>query len=162
MDRKYEVIIAIVNRGYSDFVIDAARDAGATGGTILHGRGTNDINKEKFLGINLQPEKDVILILVEVDRKTAIMRSICERVYLEKEGRGLCFSLPVNDVMGMSYLTAFTRDDLVPQDKLDEGVINTVDEKKQILFKKRSLAKRREAKAKEKEAAAQGSKASKK
>lgn len=130
MDRKYELIVAIVTRGYSDFVIDAARDAGATGGTILHGRGTNDLKKEKFLGINLQPERDMVLILVDIDRKLPIMQTICERMELEKQGRGLCFSLPVNDVMGMSYLTAFTRQEVVSQDKVDKGVINTVEEKR--------------------------------
>ncbi len=148
-ERKYELIISIVKRGYSDFVVDAARDAGATGGTIIHGRGTGIHENQKFLGISLQPEKEMVLILVEKDKKVDTMKAICDRASFDEYNRGICFSLPVNDVMGMSYLTAFANKDIVGEEEIVKGVINTVQEQKD---KDKIKAQKLKAKA-EKEAA---------
>lgn len=130
VERKYDLIISIVKRGYSDFVVDAARDAGATGGTIVHGRGTGIHEKQKFLGISLQPEKEMVLILVDRDKKVDTMKAICDRANFDDYNRGICFSVPVNDVMGMSYLTAFANKEVLDEVKLQKGVIDTVQEQK--------------------------------
>ena len=102
-----DLIITIVNKGYSDYVVDAARDAGARGSTILHGRGST-AEKNQFMGISLQDEKDIVLTLVVRTDKKKIMEAIADRTDLNAEGRGFCFSRPVNDDVGVNAETSNT------------------------------------------------------
>jgi len=102
--KEFDLIITIVNRGFDDVVMDAARDSGATGGTVLHARGAGVHEAEKFFGISIQPEKDVILILAKREDKKQIMHAIRNEVGLNKEGRGLSFSMPVEDVCGIVHM----------------------------------------------------------
>ena len=101
--RDFELIVSIVNRGYSDYVVSASRDAGATGGTIVFARGTGNTGRdESFMGISIQPEKDIVLILVRTEDKKRVMQAICDSTSaLEKSGHGICFSMPVNHVVGI-------------------------------------------------------------
>lgn len=103
-DIQFELVVTITNRGYSDFVVEAARNAGASGGTIIHGRGTGVHEKESILGVSIQPEKDMILTLVKKEDKSRIMKVIVEGANLNREGKGICFSLPVDDVAGINHL----------------------------------------------------------
>ena len=103
MDREFDLIVAIVNRGFSDLVMDAARAAGASGGTILHGRGTGVHEAEQFFGIAIQPEKEIVLIVVQRARRQAVMQAICTAAGLFTEGRGMSFSLPVDEVAGIVH-----------------------------------------------------------
>ena len=96
----FDLIVAIIGRGFADYVVSSARDAGATGATILYGRGTADADKQ-VLGISLQPEREVVMILVKKDDRRKIMQAISDKTSLMEEGRGLCFSLPVYDVFGL-------------------------------------------------------------
>jgi len=98
--RDYDLIIAIVGRGFSDYVVSAARDAGATGATIIYGRGTSDYDKQ-VMGILLQPEREVIMILVKHSDRKKIMQEIVDKTSVIEEGRGICFSLPVTHVCGL-------------------------------------------------------------
>ena len=98
----HDLIIAIVNRGFTDTVMDAARSAGARGGTILHGRGAGAAEAEKFLGITLAPEKELVLILANNEHRNPIMKAIAQAAGLGSEGQGLVFSLPAGDVMGVA------------------------------------------------------------
>ena len=98
---EYDLVIAIIGRGFSDYVVSAARDAGATGATIVYGRGTADVDKY-VMGISLQPEREVVLILVKKDERRKIMQEIADKTSLLEEGRSLCFSLPVDDVYGLT------------------------------------------------------------
>ena len=84
------------------FVIDASRDAGATGGTILSGRGSGVHENESFLGVSIQPEKEIVVTLVKKENKKTIMQEICDRTKLEEHGKGICFSMPVNKVAGIT------------------------------------------------------------
>lgn len=102
MEKKFELVISIVNRGHSDAVVEAAREAGANGGTIIYGRGTSPFEKDSILGVSIQPEKEIIMTLTPTDNKTSIMQTICEKAHLEEAGKGICFSLPVNQVRGLS------------------------------------------------------------
>ena len=79
MDFEHELIIVILNEGYSDFVMDAARAAGAGGGTVLHAKGTGGTRGERFFSVSLADEKDMIYIIAHKDEKAAIMRSINEQ-----------------------------------------------------------------------------------
>lgn len=98
--REYDMIVAIIGRGFSDYVVSAARDAGATGATIVYGRGTADADKQVF-GISLQPERELVLILVKSNERRTIMQAISDKTSLMEEGRGFCFSLPVSEVFGL-------------------------------------------------------------
>ena len=96
----YDMIITVIARGFSDYVISAARDAGASGATILYARGTADVDKQ-VMGISLQPEREVVLTLVKSADRRKIMQAISDGTSLMEEGRGLCFSLPVSEVFGL-------------------------------------------------------------
>ncbi len=103
-NKEFDLIVVVVNKGFSDFVVDAARQAGASGGTIIYGRGTGVHETDSILGVKLQPEKEVLLILVYRNKRKEIMKAICENANLNEEGKGLCFSMPVNDIAGINHL----------------------------------------------------------
>jgi nitrogen regulatory protein PII len=97
----YQLIVAVVNSGYFDQVMDAAKAAGASGGTLIHARSLGSKEAEKYLGITVQPEKELVLILAPQEKRHAIMERITAETGLNTEARGSCFSLPVNSVMGL-------------------------------------------------------------
>ena len=101
MDFEHELIIVILNEGYSDFVMDAARAAGAGGGTVLHAKGTGGTRGEKFFSVSLADEKDMIYIIAHKDEKAAIMRSINEQAGPCTKAGAICFSLPISSVAGL-------------------------------------------------------------
>ena len=96
----YELIIVICNIGYNDMVMDAARDAGASGGTIIHARGTQRKETEDFLGISLATERDMVFIVSTAEEKDQIMESIMKNAGIDTKAGGLCFSLPVTATAG--------------------------------------------------------------
>ncbi|MCQ2603277.1 MAG: P-II family nitrogen regulator, partial [Clostridia bacterium] len=97
-------MLCIVNTGYSEAVMDAAKAAGARGGTILKARGTGNKEAEKFFKITVQPEKEMVLILVPADIKEAVMHALYKNVGLNTPGQGIAFALPVDNVVGLSNL----------------------------------------------------------
>ncbi len=97
----HELIYVILNEGTSDLVMHAARSAGATGGTVLLGKGTGSRETGKFLGISLASEKDVVLIVAEAAKKAAIMKAIVEQAGPGTDAGAICFSLPVSQVAGL-------------------------------------------------------------
>lgn len=97
----YELIFTIVTKDYSSQVMSAAKSAGATGGTLIHARGLGSEEAEKFLGITIQPEKEIILILAPRNKKQEIMQTITKEVGLSTLGKGICFSLPVDSALGL-------------------------------------------------------------
>lgn len=101
-ESKYELIITIVNRGGFDAVKDAAKAAGARGGTLLHGLGLGGEEAAKFLGISIQPEKDIVLIVVESTDRESVMQYILDAAGILTENRGICFSLPVDSALGLA------------------------------------------------------------
>ncbi len=101
MQTQYEVIFCIVNAGFSDVVMDAAKEAGARGGTVIHARGTANKEAEQFFHITIQPDKDVVMILVSNKIKDAVLHALYNRAGLRTAGQGIVFSLPVNDVAGV-------------------------------------------------------------
>ena len=98
---KYEVIVVIVNEGHSDKVMDAARDAGARGGTITHARGSGTKEIEKRYGIAITPQKEMLYILVNEKIRDAVMSAINKAAGLDTVGQGIVFSLPVDHVSGL-------------------------------------------------------------
>ena len=96
----YELIVIIANEGRTDLVMNAAREAGATGGTVLHGKGTGDPETQKFLNVSLAHEKEVILIVAKSAQKSEIMRSILRSAGPSSEAGAITFSLPISEVAG--------------------------------------------------------------
>ena len=99
---KHEVICCIVNAGFSDDVMDAAREFGARGGTVIRARGTASPEAERLFNIAIQPEKEMVLILVESKIKDDILHALYKAVGLKTPGPGIAFSMPVESVVGLS------------------------------------------------------------
>jgi len=102
MDNKFELVVAIVNDSYTDLVMDAAKAAGARGGTVLNAKGTGNKEIESFFGIVITPEKQIVLILVPKEIRDQVLSSIYKNVGLGTKGQGIVFSLPTTDVLGIS------------------------------------------------------------
>lgn len=100
MQNQYDLVLTIVSRGFADQVVDAARKAGAHGGTVFYARGTGIHEIEKFFSIAIQPEKEIILNVVKHEHLQGIIDSIVAAAGLGTEGRGLTFSMPIDDVVG--------------------------------------------------------------
>ena len=100
-DTKYELIIVIANQGHSEMVMDAARSQGAGGGTVIHAKGTGLEKAEKFLGVSIADEKEMIFIVAKSEMKNAIMRSIMDNAGLGSKAKSVVFSLPVTDTAGL-------------------------------------------------------------
>ena len=97
----FEVVLCILNKGFSDMAMDAARAAGARGGTIMHGRGTASKDAEKLFNITIQPEKEIAMILVAADIRDAVLKALYDAVGVNTEAQGIAFSLPVDEVVGI-------------------------------------------------------------
>lgn len=104
MDFRHELIVIILNEGYGDTVMDAARGAGATGGTIFHAKGTGQRRSERFFGVSLAEEKDMIYILSSSSKKSAIMKAVSESCGPGTRAGAISFSLPVSEVAGIRRL----------------------------------------------------------
>ena len=103
-DTKYELLVVIANQGYTELVMDAARTAHAPGGTVIHAKGTGAEKVEKFFGVSLAKEKEVIFMVTRKEGKNAIMTSIMEKAGLETKARAIVFSLPVTETAGMRLI----------------------------------------------------------
>ena len=77
--------------------MEAAKKKGATGGTIFHGRGTGVADAEKFFGIKISPDKEIVLIVVEKEIKDEMITAIYEEAGRDTKGQGIIFTLPVDD-----------------------------------------------------------------
>ena len=102
MAGKHELIICIVNNGFSEAVMDAAREFGARGGTVLHARGTANPEAEKIFHITVQPEKEMVMIIVPSEIKDDILHALYKAVGLNTPGQGIAFSVPVEDTVGLT------------------------------------------------------------
>ena len=100
----HELVIVITNQGYTELVMDAARDAGAAGGTMLHACGVGMKYAEKFLGVSLVAEKELILMVVKTEKKNEIMKAVIDEAGLESRARSVVFSLPVTSTAGLRLL----------------------------------------------------------
>ena len=96
----YELIVVIASEGQTELVMDAARAAGARGGTVLHGKGTGAEQVKKFYNITIAEEKEVVLIVAKTEEKAEIMRSILKLAGPDTEAGAVTFSLPVSGLAG--------------------------------------------------------------
>ena len=98
----HEVIFCIVNAGFSDAAMDAARECGARGGTVINARGTATPEVEKHFNITVQPEKEIVMIIVDRAIKDNILHALYQKVGLNSEAQGIAFSLPVDKTVGLT------------------------------------------------------------
>ena len=98
---KFELIVVLVNSGFSEVVMDAAREVGARGGTIVRARGTGTKDMEKRYNIVITPDKEMLLILVKETIRDQMLSAIYKAAGLGTDGQGIAFALPVNDVVGI-------------------------------------------------------------
>ena len=103
-DTKYELLVTIANQGYSEQIMDAARKVHAAGGTVIHAKGTGTHLAQKFMGVTLVPEKEMIFIVVRTAQKNDIMRAIMEEAGTGTKAGAIVFSLPVTDTAGMRMM----------------------------------------------------------
>jgi nitrogen regulatory protein PII len=100
----HKLLITVVQKGKAKKIIDATREAGAEGGTILFGRGTGIHEQAKLFSIPIEPEKEVVLTLIARDKTEAVLRAILEDSGLEQPGKGIAFVLPVERTTGIKHL----------------------------------------------------------
>lgn len=103
-DTKYELLVVIANQGYTEMIMDAAREANASGGTVIHAKGTGAEKAEKFLGVSIAAEKEMIFMVTRKENKNAIMKAIMEKAGIESKARSIVFSLPVTETAGMRLI----------------------------------------------------------
>ena len=94
-DTKHELLVVVANQGYTETIMEAARRGKAAGGTVLHAKGTGMEGAEKFLGVSLAMEKELVLIVVRHEQKNDVMAAIMEDAGLESRAKAIVFSLPV-------------------------------------------------------------------
>jgi len=102
MNTERELIIVITNRNTTDLVMDAAREGGARGGTVLHAKGTADKGSTTFFGVSLAEEKEVILIVAKGDDRNSILRSIMQKAGANTPAGALAFTLPISHAAGFA------------------------------------------------------------
>jgi nitrogen regulatory protein PII len=103
MESGIYLIVTVVNKGWGEKVLETSMKAGATGGTIILGRGMGVHEQRTLLGISLEPEKEIILSVVRSDEREAILKQIVAATELEKPGAGIAFTLPIDKVLGISH-----------------------------------------------------------
>lgn len=102
MDKyEYELILCIINEGFSETVMDAVKEVGARGGTVIRARGTANREAEAFFHITVHPEKEVVMILVKSDIKDAVLHAVYKSAGLDTAGQGIAFAVPVDNVIGI-------------------------------------------------------------
>ena len=101
-DTTMELLVVVSNQGHNDLVMDAARGAGAYGGTVIHARGTGMNQAELFFGVSLASEKDLTFIVTKKNQRNAIMSAIMKEAGMDTPAQSIVFSLPVTDAVGLN------------------------------------------------------------
>ncbi len=100
-ETKHELLVVVANQGYTETIMEAARRGNAAGGTVIHAKGTGMDGAEKFLGVSLAAEKELILIVVRREQKNDVMSAIMADAGLETRAGAIAFSLPVTSTAGL-------------------------------------------------------------
>ncbi len=96
----YHLVITIIKEGYFDLVMNASKKVGARSGTLISGREISNKQFAEFLGFSIEPERDIVILLVKEDIREELMNEITMQAGLKTNGKGLCFSIPVDNVLG--------------------------------------------------------------
>jgi len=98
---RFKLILSSVKTDITDHIVDAAKEAGATGATIIPARGTGMNEAKSFFGLSLEAQTDIILLLVEEHLVSKILGTIKDAGEFHKPGTGIAFVVPVEQVVGM-------------------------------------------------------------
>ena len=106
MDNKdeFQLIMAVVETGRASGIIEAARAAGSEGGTIFYGRGVGVHEHSKFFGSPIEPEKEIIMVLIKKNFTKNVLEAILTTGELNKPGKGMAFILDVSMVVGIAHM----------------------------------------------------------
>jgi len=99
----FQIIFAIVEMGTASKILEAAENAGAEGGTIFYGRGTGVHEHEKLLGISIEPEKEIIMILINKQIADTVLHTVVSAGKLNEPGKGLAFVMDISKVVGICH-----------------------------------------------------------
>jgi nitrogen regulatory protein PII len=102
--RDHQLIVTIIKKGWAEKIVEAARRAGARGGTIFHGRGVGIHEQKKFLGLSIEPEKEIVLTLIHKDKTNQVLKAIVDAGQLQKPGTGIGFVIDVDKIVGIVSL----------------------------------------------------------
>lgn len=97
------LIVSIVRKGWGSTVLEAALKAGARGSTVLFGRGAGINEQEKIFGLSIEPEKEIVLTVVDPEGIEPILDEIVRAAELNDTGRGIAFVVPVDRVVGVAH-----------------------------------------------------------
>lgn len=98
------MIVSIVRKGWGNTVLEASVKAGASGGTVIFGRGVGVNEKESIFGVPIEPEKEIVLTLIYADRSDAVLDAIVRAADLNRPGHGLAFVVPIDKVVGVPHI----------------------------------------------------------
>ncbi len=99
----HDLIVTIVDKGNAELILNASKNAGAEGGTVIYGRGTGIHEKGSIMGIPIEPEKEIILTIIDKDKTNKILNSIIKAGNLNEPGAGIVFVLDVKAVAGICH-----------------------------------------------------------
>jgi len=102
---KFDLIFTIVRKGFAEEVVEATKKAGAEGGTIVNGRGAGIHENAKLFGIPIEPEKEIVLTLIDRTKTEKVLEAIYNAVELNKPAHGIAFVLEVDKAVGICHLT---------------------------------------------------------
>jgi hypothetical protein len=109
MQSSFELIVAIYEKGYTNLIMDAAREAGASGGTTVKAKGTAK-EAEKFFGLSIAEEKEILFIVSSSDKKKDIMKAIMTKAGIDSKAHTVLFSLPVSDTAGFRFADSINKE----------------------------------------------------
>ena len=100
----HELIVVIAEQGYTQLIMNAARAAGAYGGTVIHAKGTGMEIAEEFMGVSLAIEKEILYIVTKTEQKNDIMKAIVKEAGIDSKAKAIAFSLPVTSTAGLRLI----------------------------------------------------------
>ncbi len=106
MDKKYELVVCIVNKGFNEQVMIVAKNCGAKGGTVINARGTSKEDISKRFDYVVTPEKEIVLLVVSEEIKDDLLHALYKEVGFQTPGQGIVFTMPVDDTVGIGKKSA--------------------------------------------------------
>ena len=98
----FDVVAVVMERGYTNVAMDAARKAGARGGTVISARGIAENEVKRFFGIEIQAEKEIVFLVVRSDEKQQVMTALMQAVGMKTRGHGIVLSMPLSAAIGLA------------------------------------------------------------
>lgn len=97
-----DAVVVVMERGYTNVAMDAARKAGARGGTVIAARGIAEDEVKRFFGIEIQAEKEIVFLIVRSEERQEIMTALMKAVGMNTRSHGLVLSVPLSSAIGLA------------------------------------------------------------